>query len=267
MLNEIEAELYTDRPMISLRKYIGKQLVSFLRKGDFAHAGEDEAIELVMSYFKKDTKQTILDVGCGLGGTAEYIQNHSWGNISGFDIEPEAIKYAQQKYPGITFYTCDVIEADKFIHEQFDILTLFNVFYAFSNQSLALKVLNKLTNINGEIAIFDYSDPCKNQTTPLFRAGSETITPFIPIKLNQIDELLDNTGWQISKVIDISEQYLAWYNHLIQRLLDSKADVLDKFNSQAFENALSTYTKIRDGILEGLLGGVIIYAKKLAHYR
>ena len=60
--------------MLSLRKITGKKLLSFLRDGDFAHAGETEAINLLMGQFRKKRIQYILDVGCGLGGTAHYLQ-------------------------------------------------------------------------------------------------------------------------------------------------------------------------------------------------
>ncbi len=73
--------------MLSLRKITGKKLLSFLRNGDFAHAGETDATNLVMSKFRKNRSQCILDVGCGLDGTANYLQEQAWGQVFAFDIE------------------------------------------------------------------------------------------------------------------------------------------------------------------------------------
>ena len=87
--------------MISMRQYTGKNLVALLRGKNYAHAGEEEAISMVMNYFPKNKDQTILDVGCGLGETSAFIQNNGWGLVTGFDIEKESIDYAQKTYPEI----------------------------------------------------------------------------------------------------------------------------------------------------------------------
>ncbi len=260
----MNTETYSERKIDSLRKYVGKQLVSYLRDNDYAHAGGEEAINIVMSYFRKDSDQGILDVGCGLGGTAEYIQKSGWGKLSGFDIESEAITYAKSQYPNINFYTCDVVQANLLIKEQFSVLTLFNVFYAFENQLLALNTLNKLCKTKGIIAIFDYSDPCNNGNTPLTRMGGKSITPFIPVKLSKINEMLKETGWKTVNTVDITNKYELWYKNLIDALHKNKIEVLERFNDYSFNNALKTYTQIYEGITEGVLGGTIIYAKKIS---
>jgi len=55
--------------MLSLRKFKGKRLVSYLRNGDYSHPGEAESIDLVISLINKNKNNKLLDVGCGLGGT------------------------------------------------------------------------------------------------------------------------------------------------------------------------------------------------------
>ena len=132
--------------MLSLRKIEGKKLLSYLREGDFAHPGEQEAIDLVMSKFEKNHDQCILDAGCGLGGTAHYIQEQNWGKVSAFDIEVEAIKHAKENYKNIDFHVSDA----SCIHDvisvlKFDVVCMFNSFYAFSDQKKALESISKVT--------------------------------------------------------------------------------------------------------------------------
>ena len=71
---------------MKMQHFVGKQMLAMMRKGDYAHAGEEEAIDLVMNKIPKDNTRLILDVGCGLGGTAKYIQDHGWGKVTGIDI-------------------------------------------------------------------------------------------------------------------------------------------------------------------------------------
>ncbi|MCF6777291.1 class I SAM-dependent methyltransferase [Thiotrichales bacterium 19X7-9] len=257
-------QLYNNREMKSLRKYIGKQLVSFLRQDNYAHAGESEAIELVMSFYKSRKFDHILDVGCGLGGTSNYIKSKGHcNNISGFDIEDEAISYAKTLYPKINFFTSNVFEVSSVLKEKFDLLCLFNSFYAFNDHKKALEELFKITSHKGQIAIFDYSDPYIGKNTPLYRNGNNGKTPFVPIKLDKIHELMNNSGWQILTIKNLNDQYYFWYDELCKLLIKNKAKVIQNFNENAFNNALSTYDNLRSAIEKNDLGGAIVYAERL----
>ena len=55
--------------------YTGKQLLALIRGDDYAHAGEAEAIELAFRSVPRRPDQLLLDVGCGLGGTAKYVED------------------------------------------------------------------------------------------------------------------------------------------------------------------------------------------------
>ncbi len=80
-IDHLRQDTVSDKP---LRAYARKQLVSFLKKGNFAHAGEEgEAIDLAFANLPHSSKQGILDVGCGLGGTATYMQKHHLGQVTG----------------------------------------------------------------------------------------------------------------------------------------------------------------------------------------
>ncbi len=78
-----------------------KQLLASVRQGDYAHPGEEAAINLVLKYMMKSPDQLLLDVGCGLGGTARYIKDYGYGIPFGIDIDKTAITYAKQKYSDI----------------------------------------------------------------------------------------------------------------------------------------------------------------------
>ncbi len=251
------------KEMLSLRSYKGKQLVSFLRQGDYAHAGETDAIELAMSQFKRNNSRKILDVGCGLGGTADYLQKNLWGQVCGFDIDEAAINYAKATYPDMAFYLCDVVHANKVIPNQYDLLTLFNSFYAFREQHLSLLTLHKMTASHGSLLIFDYSNKTAKGRTCLCRKGGDRVTPFMPIDVNHIKPQLQQAGWQLQELLDITEQYLSWYKDLLDRI-DSNVNVITRcFGESALASAQKTYREIYNALLNRELGGTIIYAQKI----
>ena len=255
----LKQDMVSDKP---LRAYAGKQLVSFLRKGDFAHAGEEAAIDLAFSHVAHSPEQSILDVGCGLGGTAAYIQNLRLGRVTGLDIEKEAILYAQEKYPACVFHCCDVMNAAQVITQQFDLICLFNAFYAFSDQLAALKTLSKFIKMKGKIIIFDYSDPCIKEITPLFSAGDKNTPPFRPISFHGIDILLEQSGWKLLRKVDLSLQYVQWYTQLLDRLLENENETIRLFSQSLFQKAVTTYSSIKESLVKGLLGGILLYAER-----
>lgn len=248
--------------MQSLRAFEGKQLVSYLRGGDYAHAGNTESIDLVMERFKKSSDNQIIDVGCGLGGTAHYLQKNNWGQLTGIDLEKKSIDYAKENYKGVEFYQTDVVDLPlTFKKQKFDIICLFNAFYAFNKPIQALHSLHKISHSQSRIAIFDYSD-LTNGNNPLYRESQENIPAFKPINLSNTFEELSKIGWSTIDMIDISEKYLAWYEQLISKLHANSNYILEHFGQQAFDKSLSTYSNLVVYLEKRQLGGVIIYAER-----
>jgi SAM-dependent methyltransferase len=113
-----------------------KRCLSRARGGDYIHPGEEEAIDMVMSKFSKDSNRKILDVGCGLGGTAAYIKKNGYGTPVCIDKEADCIEYVNENYPDLETYACDVLNLTSiFQPQQFDLAYLFNSFYAFPGVS------------------------------------------------------------------------------------------------------------------------------------
>ena len=46
----------------SMNSYLGQRILSLVREGDYAHAGEEEAIDLAMAGVEKIANRTILDI-------------------------------------------------------------------------------------------------------------------------------------------------------------------------------------------------------------
>src|SRR5260370_17274946 len=70
---------------MNMNSFEGKGMLALMRDGDYAHAGEEEAIERALRSVQKNSQSWNLDVGCGRGGSAEYLARHGWGNLAGSD--------------------------------------------------------------------------------------------------------------------------------------------------------------------------------------
>lgn len=245
-----------------MRYYAGKHLLAYIREVNYAHPGEEVAILEVMNYFAKNKQQKIIDAGCGLGGTADFIQKKGWGAVSGFDVENTSIEYAKKTYPDEDFYTSDVEGIEKLFQNEFDILCLFTSFYAFRNQESSLLSLNKIARDGAYLAIFDYLDLCENKVNPLFR-DSDNANPFIPIKLDHLEKMFNKTGWQMEKSIDISNKFIIWYEQLVSKIKTKKDGIIENFGEDAYKKAYNRYKQILDTVHSKEIGGIIVYAKKI----
>ncbi len=120
----------------------GKRLLATVRGGDYAHAGEEEAIHLLWERLPKIPTQACLDAGCGRGGTAAFVQSHDWGSVTGVDIDATSICGGLCEASRTAIFTPSTSsKPDSAFPGQFDIIYAFNAFYAFPDQPAALAAL------------------------------------------------------------------------------------------------------------------------------
>lgn len=245
---------------------IPKQLLTAVRNGDYAHPGEEQAIEIVMKNISKIPSQLLLDIGCGMGGTAKYIKDHGWGTPFGIDIDEVAIYHAQTTYPDITFLCADVVQATKsFSDRLFDIIYLFNSFYAFINQELALKELYKLGKSGTQLVLFDYMQPKNvNKLSSPFAPENSTFARknFTPICESTISKLLIATGWEIRSFTNMRTEYIAWYTDFISNLKKSQHILTAKFGLDMYKWAEDSYSELLHHLDRGALSGCTITASR-----
>jgi trans-aconitate methyltransferase len=204
--------------------------------------------------------QLLLDVGCGLGGTAMYVQDHGWGTVVGLDVEPDSIARARQAYPGIEFDACDVVQAGAVIGRKQDLIYLFNSFYALADQPRALASLAQLARSSGQLVLFDYSDRGGYDSNPLMCDGE----PFIPhpVRLSVIGDTLQGAGWHLTEVEDVTAAYDRWYDSLLQGMDGKRAQVVEVVGTEGFNFVRSMYAGLLGAIRDGRLGGAIVRARR-----
>jgi len=87
------------------------------------YKGESKFIKKVVEEYKTSEGTDLLDVACGTGGHAQYLQNSF--NIVGLDINPEMLEIARKKLPEIEFVEGDMKKMD--LQQKFDtIICLFS---------------------------------------------------------------------------------------------------------------------------------------------
>lgn len=266
-----------------LSSVTNKKIMSEIRSGDYQHPGEETAIDMVLSKIKNKGKESvILDVGCGLGGTADYIQKQGWGHVIGIDIDQDVIDIANSKYGTdkiiknksdiekifkenkSVFLNCDVMHAGDFFGEnnlniKFDIILLFNSFYLFKDHMIALKQLHKISKPSTTLALFDYLDHGEYKKY----AYKEDNIAFLPhvLELKNLHKLLQATGWKEISLERIDDKYQIWYQKILNNLKSKKEYYDSKYGTKTMEIFTERYVHIYNAIKNNLLGGIILILK------
>jgi SAM-dependent methyltransferase len=242
---------------MNMNSFEGKRILALIRDGDYAHAGEEEAIERALRSVAKDPRSWMLDVGCGRGGSAEYLRRHGWGKLAGIDRDNDSIEYAKATYPEVEFHTCDVLDVSANVTREFDVIYVLNAFYAFADQRNALAALRKVAKPGARLVIFDYAISGPPNETDLSVEGQVFIPH--PIQLAGIGELLRESAWEPGAVEDLSGDYTRWYAAFVERIR-RKQDEIEKIGgAEWYRFVLSMYSGLHDVIASGKLGGAIVH--------
>lgn len=67
--------------------------------------------------------QSVLDVGCGLGDTAEELARRGW-TVTAFDIAPTAIDWCHRRFPQspVRYETANLLDPPRRWHDAFDLV-------------------------------------------------------------------------------------------------------------------------------------------------
>ena len=243
---------------MNMNSFEGKRILALIRDGDYAHAGEEEAIERALRSVQKNSQSWNLDVGCGRGGSAEYLRRHGWGNLAGIDRDNDSIEYAKATYPEIEFHTCDVLDVPATATREFDVIYMLNAFYAFADQRAALAALKKVAKPGARLVIFDYAISGPPDETDLSVEGQVFIPH--PIQLSGIGDLIGGSGWEPGAVEDLSADYTRWYAAFVERIRRKQNEIEKIGGAEWYRFVLSMYSGLHDVIASGKLGGAIVHA-------
>jgi SAM-dependent methyltransferase len=239
---------------MTMNSFEGKRILALVREGDYAHAGEEEAIERALRSIPKDPQRWMLDVGCGRGGTADYVRRHGWGHVEGIDRDAESIDYARAKYPEVGFHVCDALDIARTVTRTFDVIYMLNAFYAFDRQREALAVLRKVAKPGAELVIFDYTVGANAGDTP---------NPMMPhaIRLSEIAAMLRETGWEPGAIEDLNADYVRWYEEFVSRVQSKRTEIEKVGGVDWYNFVFSMYSGLHSVIVGGELGGALVHAR------
>jgi SAM-dependent methyltransferase len=244
-----------DRSMSSAK---GKEISSLARGGDYAHAGEVEAVDLVFDEVDKNPNRRMLDVGCGRGGTAWYLYQRGYGRVHGLDADALSIAYARRRYAPLDFRCHDALDCARHYRGTFEVIYLFNVLYLFPppDQLRCLRQLRRLADRQTLLVLFDYTT-----WTPDGQTGSAYQSHWHPVETAAFPDLSKVAGWSIAEFVDYSSHFGKWYAAMLGKLHDKYDEIVQIADEAWFDAAERIYESHLEGIESGRLGGGVYYLR------
>jgi phosphoethanolamine N-methyltransferase len=242
------------------RWFQGKQLVALARGGDYAHPGEEEIIDLAFAPLGRDPQRTVLDVACGLGGTAHYIQQRGWGRVTGVDIEELSINYAKETYPTVEFHVADATKIDQVLPGRtFDVISLFSAILVLPDQLGTLKTARKMAHETSTLIIFDCPDLTEDGRNLLNRVGGDK-SCFKLIRCDDFPKMLRQAGWRQTKFVDLRVECERWYHGLVANFEQKRQQIVARFGEEMYQAGYNRYNGFYNAMREGTMGCGIFYA-------
>ena len=220
------------------------------------------ALRLTLSGISPAPSRQVLDIGCGLGGTVDYISQLGLGRVTGIDIDRDTIAYAKAHYPQHAFACGPAGEASQYLEPGFALIVIFNALYTFPDQQAALREAWKLATPGAELRIFEYTAKSAAPDVESFceRYGRGR---WRPVMLDQAEKLLGDTGWRLEEVTDLTKQYAGWYANLVEKIEGKKLEIIQQGGERWFDYALRRYQELLDVIRQDLIGGAIFRATRV----
>jgi SAM-dependent methyltransferase len=238
-----------------MNDYAGKEFLATVRAEDFAHAGEEESIDLVFKDIPAKSDREILDAGCGRGGTADYVHRHGWGDVTGIDVEAQSIERAKEKYPTSQFHVCDMCDVGDKFGNSFDLIYLFNAFYAVPDKHKAIKSLRAAAKSGALLCLFDYVT-YDAEAPPL-----EGILAQKPSTPEEYDILLREATWHVESNINLDQKYVEWYQGFLNRFND--VALKSAYPKETIELVRQKYSSLLAALEDGTMGGLLIFAQAM----
>ena len=72
--------------------------------------------QAIINFIKQNDIQSLVEFGCGLGNTTQFLHSKTGIEITGIDISKSAIKKSQKKYPDLSFKVDNALNIANYAH-------------------------------------------------------------------------------------------------------------------------------------------------------
>lgn len=191
---------------------------------EFHIRGREATTELTAFLDELDGRE-VLDVGCGLGGTARYLASSFDCRVTGVDLTPAYISLAEKlsEMTGLeektTFYEASALELP-FSEGEFDIVWMEHVQMNIPSKDQLIDEIKRVLRPDGVFVfheIFSASEAEPHFPVPWADVSSGSFL----VPAEDFRNTLENAGLDVMQWEDVSQPSIEWFDAVTDQLAES----------------------------------------------
>ena len=209
----------------------------------------------------------VVELGCGLGGPANYLASTYGVRVTGVDIAPAMIAEceARQEDPSVDFICGSMTDASLFEPSSVDMVWSRDAIL-YIEPDLKRQVADaiaKWLKPNGQFMIGDFGC-CSTSTQPLSEGFLEYSTGMHLIELGEYKEILEeNAKLAVASVEDLTEVFIRFNKQDLESFLQRREEFEARFPGPYFEELVARW-RLKIAIAED---GSFVYQRIVGHRR
>ncbi len=154
----------------------------------------------------------------------------------------------------------DLQRAGAALSGPFDLIYSMTAIYAAPDQAAVFRELGALAAPGAELRLLEYADP--HGLFAAAAAGSPSWGWWHPLAPRDLPEILTAAGWTSVAVRDLHPEFVHWYRDLCRRIAAKRDEITRGFGREWYEFVAREYAGILEMVRAGVLGGVLVRARR-----
>ena len=218
----------------------------------FISTGGIDSTRIIFNENPIPTDAKVLDVGCGIGGPAQFLFDTFNADVLGVDLASNCIRIASRRYESNS--KLNFIVADALVHpfeeNSFDLIYSRDVILHIASKDKLFARLFAATKPGGKLVMTDYCCGPQDLWDDEFKAYVAQ-RGYTLVTVDQYKAILEKAGFVVERAEDKTE----WFKEILEtekaRAIKNKPEFLESFTEAEFDHLMegwdSKLTRIPKG--------------------
>ncbi|XP_046849379.1 phosphomethylethanolamine N-methyltransferase-like [Xenia sp. Carnegie-2017] len=253
----LDQNQYTKNGILRYEKIFGE---------DFVSTGGIETTKEFVSRLNLKENQRVLDIGCGIGGSAFYMAEKFGANVVGIDLSTNMVNIALERAAKkanikdkVTLLVMDALKAS-FEANSFDVVYSRDTILHIEQKEELFGLCHKWLKPGGQLLISDYCCGTNIENEEFISYVKQR--NYFLLDPSSYGKLLEKVGFADVDAQDRTEQFINVLTKEKERTVTNKDELLKIFTHEDYNALISGWTKKLKRCSIGYQKWGLFYAKK-----